>query len=164
MRAIAYLLVVIVVATLGYGFWYAHTHAYLVMDIRDEQNKHVLNAQLSFGHKTGQMLAEGKTDSEDGIVLLRHPGSGYCEPYSEERRVQWSECLEEHAVWQAKWLPRVSTVNIRIGSCEVVHVPVTFKTHAVWGFWWLPMPHMGGLESTMYEASLKMNRSRCATT
>jgi hypothetical protein len=131
------------------------------MDLDDEQNKHVLDAQLSFYDETGQLLAEGKTDNEDGIVLLRHPVYGYCEPYSEEHRLRWRECLEQHGVWQAKWLPRLRTVSIRTGSCELKGVPVTFKTYAVWGFWWVPLPHIGGLQSTMYKVNLKINRSNC---
>lgn len=50
MRVLAYLLVVPVGAVSGYGFWYAQTHAYLNLDVVDEQHKDVLNAQLSFGN------------------------------------------------------------------------------------------------------------------
>ena len=161
MKALAYLLVISVGGFLGYGFWYAQTHAYLDLDIVDEHHKSVLDAQLFFGDKTGQTLAEGKTDREVGIVLLRHPADGYCETTPKDRNARMRECLLEHSVWQAEWLPRLSTVTIRTGSCELAHVPVTLQASAVWAFWWVPLPHVGGLESTRYAGTLKMDRSRC---
>ena len=154
-----YLLAVLILSVLGYGYWYAYTHAWLDMDLDDEQNRHIPNAQLSFYDETGQLLAEGKTDNE--IVLLRHPVRGYCEPSPEDHNARMRECLKEHSVWQANWLPRLRTVTIRTGSCELKGVSVTFKTYATWGFWWVPLPHIRGLQSTMYKVNLKINRSNC---
>jgi hypothetical protein len=92
---------------------------------------------------------------------LRHPVRGYCEPIPKDQNAGMGECLREHSEWQAKWLPRASTLTIRIGSCQLVDVPLTFRTSAVWGFWWVPLPHVGGLVSTRYVGALKMDRSRC---
>jgi len=163
MKMVWYLMAMLMLSVLGFGYWYAYTHAYLDMDLDDEQNKHILNAQLSFNDETGQLLAEGKTDNKAGIVLLRHPVRGYCEPSPEDHNARMRECLEEHSVWQAKWLPRLRAVTIRTGSCELKGVPVTFKIYSTWGFWWVPLPHIGGLESTRYRVILKINRSSCTT-
>jgi hypothetical protein len=163
-RVLAYLLVVSLGAVFGYGFWYAQTHAWLDMDLDDEQGKHIRNAQLSFYDETGQLLAEGKTDNEEvGIVYLRHPVRGYCGPTPQDQNAGMRECLKEHSEWQAKWLPRASRVTIRFGPCELIHVPLTLRTSAVWGLWWVPLPHVGGLESTRYAGTLKINRSQCTT-
>lgn len=162
MKIVWYLLAVLILSVLGYGYWYAYTHAYLVMDLYDEQNKHVLGARLSFYDETGQLLAEGKTDKEVGIVLLRHPVYGYCEPSPEDHNARMRQCLDQHVAWQTKWLPHLRTVTIRTGSCELKGVPVTFKTYVTWGFWWVPLPHIGGLQDTMYKVNLKINRSSCA--
>jgi hypothetical protein len=162
MKRVGYLLAVTMMFVLGYGYWYAQTHAWLDMDLDDEQGKHIRNAQLFFYDERGQLLAKGKTDNEEvGIVYLRHPIRGYCERSPEDQNTRWRECLKEHSEWQATWLPHLRAITIHTQSCELKGALISADTFVNWGLWWVPMPHMGGLESTRYRVVVKMNRSNC---
>jgi hypothetical protein len=150
---------------LGYGWWHASTHATFTMDLRDiatpSRFENLKGAQLEFLDDAGKVLARGKTDDKVGVVWVEHPTAGYCGPNLAQ--AAYTKCFDAHSEWLLTWVPRAHRINLFAGSCRIERAPVYFSASrdSVWS-WWVPLPHIGGMPYTNFNASLQIDGRNCA--
>lgn len=168
MRSFVVLLLVftgIAAGVLGYGWWHAATHATFYMDLRDvatpSRFENVKGAQLQFLDDTGKVLARGKTDNKVGVVWVEHPTAGYCGPTLSQ--AAYKTCFDAHSAWLLTWVPRAHRISIAAGACRIERAPVYFSASrdGVW-LWWVPLPHIGGMPYTNFNASLQIDGRACS--
>jgi hypothetical protein len=155
----------IAAGVLGFGWWHASTHATFYLDLRDiatpSRFENLKGAQLEFLDDAGRVLARGKTDDKVGVVWVEHPTAGYCSP--DLAQAAYTKCFDAHSEWLFTWVPRARRINIAAGACRIERAPVTFSASqdGVW-LWWVPLPHIGGIPYTNFNASLQIDGRNCA--
>ena len=150
---------------LGYGTWHAATHATFYMDLRDvatpSRFETVKGAQLEFLDDAGKLLARSRTDDTVGVVWVEHPAAGYCGPTLSQ--AAYTTCFKTHSEWLLTWVPGAKRISIAAGACRIERAPVYFSVSrdSPW-LWWVPLPHIGGMPYTHFNASVQIDGINCA--
>ena len=167
MRATIAIVIGLVAGVYGYGYWHSTSHATLTVVLKDSSKKvrdgRVLNAELVFLDASSKPIARGKTDHKLGLVLLRHPSSGYCSPDTAPEIFR--ACVLAQSEWITGWASDLRFVSVVLGDCRIERVPVEVAASrdSLWT-WWLPLPRFGGMPLTHYGASLEVDSKVCAVT
>lgn len=163
------LIVVIGLATgvLGYGYWHSASHATLSVVLTDisrkERDGRVLNAEIVFLDAASRPIARGKTDNKVGIVLLRHPVSGYCGP--DITLEAYRACVISQSEWLAGWIEQLRFVSVVLGDCRIERVPVEVTARRDnLAIWWVPFLEGSGRPYSRYVVRLEVDARVCAVT
>jgi hypothetical protein len=152
---------------LGYGYWHSASHATLSIFLTDtsrkERDGRVLNAEIVLLDASSRPIARGKTDDKLGIVLLRHPVSGYCG--ADFTLEAYRACVIAQSGWLAGWVDQLRFVSVVLGNCRIERVPVevTVRRDNL-ATWWIPLPQFGGRPYTHYRVQLKVDAKVCVVT
>ena len=151
----------------GYGYWHSASHATLTVLLSDSARKEregrVLNAELVFLDASSKPIARGKTDHKLGLVLLRHPASGYCSP--DVAPGAFRACVLAQSEWIGGWVNDLRFVSVVLGNCRIERVPVqvTANRDSLWT-WWIPLREGSGAPLTHYAAQLVVDARVCTVT
>jgi hypothetical protein len=169
------LILVIICAVLGYGYWHAVTHADWNIDLQlvtegESRSQPMPGAEVTFLDDGGKVLARGTGASRYFLHLL-HPEAGDCREVelaavtSFEARAALQECFEKLSTWVPTWVNDVRRVEVVYGDCRFENIPVTFEgRNSEWYLWWVPLPHVGGKPYTWYHATISVDQSACVST
>src|SRR5512146_95275 len=149
---------VLAVGTLaGFTWAYAHSrsHATLSISVADVVDTGHADAtvpvDLDFVDASGSMLARATRDPSSGVVYLSWPPEYGCRAadrgarLSVEGQSDWRACFERQSRWIARWINRVSAIDVRIGPCSLRYSPPPIDRYRdAWWLWWFPNPHVGG--------------------
>lgn len=166
MRAVI-VIVGLIAGVLGYGYWHSASHATLSVVLTDTSRKvrdgRGLNAEIVFLDAASRPIARGKTDNKLGIVLLRHPVSGYCGP--DLTLEAYRTCVIAQSDWLAKWVGALRFVSVVLGDCRIERVPVevTVRRDNL-TLWWVPFLEGSGRPYSRYAAHLEVDARVCAVT
>ena len=164
---VVFVIIGLAAGVLGYGYWHSTSHATLTVVLTDSSRKErdgrVLNAELVFLDATSRSIARGKNDSKLGIVLLRHPKTGYCGP--DLTLEAYRACVIAQSEWIAGWVDQLRFVSVVLGNCRIERLPVevTARRDNV-ATWWVPLPRVGGRPYTHYRVQLEVDSKVCAVT
>ena len=167
MRLLLILLVIAAATSLGYGFWHQRTFATFHMSLKDVSQPvrggAVLNAQLTFLDAASRPLARGKTDPKFGVVMVHHPGAGYCG--TDLTPDDYRRCFWTQSEWLTTWLPDLRYVSVAVGRCRIERIPIDLRrsTDSLL-IWWVPLPHVGGVPFSRYSAYLEIDSRVCTVT
>ena len=167
MRRILVLVVGLLAGVYGYGYWHSASHATLTVLLSDSARKEregrVLNAELVFLDASSKPIARGKTDHKLGLVLLRHPASGYCSP--DVAPGVFRACVLAQSEWIGGWVNGLRFVSVVLGNCRIERVPVEVSANRdnLWT-WWIPLARSGGTPYTRYNARLEVDSKVCTVT
>lgn len=162
---------VVMAMLLGWGYWHAVTHAWLVVMVSGADWRHMPRLErlsLRFFDERGEALAAARLD---GIGELFHDNApaGDCNALarlahrSRADAGRWRRCSRELSRWVSGWAPLAHTVELRMDDCAPVMVVVRFHTVMdEWWLWWVPLPHVGGRPSTSYQLDLVVDPAVCA--
>jgi hypothetical protein len=167
MRAVLVVVIGVLAGVLGYGYWHRSSHATLTVVLTDtsrkERDGRVLNAELVFLDASSKPLARGKTDDKLGIVLFRHPTSGYCSPDLSPE--SYRACVIAQSKWLTGWVNALRYVSVVLGNCRIERVPVEITVLQDRLFtWWIPLRDVGGVPYTRYATQLEVDVRVCAVT
>lgn len=166
MRAVV-VIIGMVAGVLGYGYWHSASHATLSLVLTDtsrkERDGRVLNAKVVLLDASSRPIARGKTDAKLGIVLLRHPVSGYCGP--DLTLEAYRACVIAQSGWLAEWVGKLRFISVVLGDCRIERVPVevTVRRDNL-ATWWIPFPEGSGAPYSRYAARLEVDARVCAVT
>ena len=166
MRAVI-VIVGLIAGILGYGYWHSVNHATLTVVLidtsRKERDGRVLNADLVFLDASSRSIARGRTDPKLGIVLLRHPDTGYCGP--DLTLEAYRSCVIAQSGWIAKWVDQLRFVSVVLGNCRIERVPVevTLRRERL-ATWWIPFLEESGAPYSRYATRLEVDSRVCAVT
>jgi hypothetical protein len=152
---------------LGYGYWHQTRHATLTVVLTDSSRKErdgrVLNAELVFLDASSKPIARGKTDHKLGIVMLRHPATGYCSP--DVASEAYLACVIAQSRWVTGWVADLHFISVVLGNCRIERVPVevTVLRDSLWS-WWIPLRDGSGPPYSRYAARLEVDARVCAVT
>jgi hypothetical protein len=170
------LILVILCAVLGYGYWHAVTHAGWYIDLQwvtegERRAQPMPGAEVTFLDDAGNVLARGTGDSQYNFLHLLHPEAGDCHEIeqaavtSREARAAWQECFEKLSTWVPTWAKDVRRVEVLYGDCRFENIPVTLGgRNSEWYLWWVPLRHVGGKHYSWYRATISVNQSACVPT
>jgi hypothetical protein len=166
MRAIV-IIVGLIAGVFGYGYWHSANHATLSLVLTDtsrkERDGRVLNAEVVLLDASSRPIARGKTDAKLGIVLLRHPVSGYCGP--DLTLEAYRACVIAQSGWLAEWVDKLRFISVVLGDCRIERVPVevTVRRDNL-ATWWIPFLEGSGAPYSRYAARLEVDARVCAVT
>jgi hypothetical protein len=170
---VALLLVVIICAVLGYGYWHAVTHAGWFIDLQlvaegERRGQPMPGAEVIFLDDAGNVLARGGSDSRYNFLHLLHPQVGDCHEIEQaavtslEARAAWQECFEKLSTWVPTWVRDVRRAEVTYHNCRFKNIPVTFDgSNNEWYLWWVPLRHVGGKPYTYYSVTIRVNENEC---
>ncbi len=167
---------VLAVGILAGSTWaYAHSrsHATLNISVADAADTGHARAtapvDLELLDASGSTLARATRDSTTGVIYLSWPPEYGCHaaergaPFSIEAREDWNHCFERQSRWIARWIDRVSAIEMRMGPCSMRQAPPRIDRYPdAWWLWWFPNPHVGGAPYTNYFIYLRADSRRCA--
>jgi hypothetical protein len=167
MRAALVIVIGLVAGVFGYGYWHSASNATLTVVLMDSSRKQhdgrVLNAELVFLDASSRPIARGKTDHKLGIVLLRHPASGYCSP--DVALEAFRACVLAQSGWVAGWVNDLRFVSVVLGNCRIERVPVEVSASRDSLFtWWMPLREGSGAPYSRYSVRLEVDARVCAVT
>lgn len=160
-------LVGLAAGVLGYGYWHSASHATLSVVLTDtsrkERDGRVPNAEIVFLDASTRPIARGKTDDKLGIVLLRHPVSGYCG--ADLTLEAYRACVIAQSGWLAKWVGELRFISVVLGNCRIERVPVevTVRRDSL-ATWWIPFLERSGAPYSRYAVRLEVDSKVCAVT
>ena len=167
-RTVAGLVLLVVVATLGYGYWFSLTHGTLSVWVRDVSDpKPVMDVRLSFLDREGRLLAEARGVPPYGTVSISAPAEYACHeierqaPFSVDARERWAECFARQSRWVSTWIRNAAVVDLQTGACAIRGLPIGITEYSDWWMWWLPLPHAGGKPYRTFSVRIDFDRSRC---
>ncbi len=167
------LLAIVLFLAIGtlHSIWYSATHAHFHLSVKDRspasKTGRVITASGQLASETGEELSAFRID-DTGIFRVQHPQAGDCTEFESrastdpQARALWDECQEKLARWVSDWASKVRRVRITVGNCTFDALPVRPSPYVNWWMWWAPIPHVGGVESTYYSASLELDSSGCS--
>ena len=161
----------VMIVVLTYGFWHVSTNGWLTVSIRDvaEQTyESIKDAEIAFLDLDGNLLAEGESFGQYGVVYLKHPEIGFCvekesrAPYSKDDREKWHTCYEKQVKWIIGWVGKVKYVDLKFDECRLKRIPVSVvESKESWWVWWVPLPHIGGKPITNFYLNIRVDRANC---
>jgi hypothetical protein len=172
-KKILFVITILICFIMGYGYWHVSTYGWLHISIRDtsgqeQKYKLIKNAEIVLRDLNGNVLAEGKSDNQIGVVYLFHPEFGSCvevekqAPFSKEARQEWYVCYEKKAKWIVKWARNVKFMNIKFDNCFLKKIPVSVsESKDDWWLWWIPLPHIGGKPSSYFNINVHVDGANC---
>lgn len=172
LRAFAVILLS-VMALLGWGYWRSSTHAALNIRIEDEALRTERQrygsphpAVIEFFDEGGAALAIVKSIEPLGYLQAFHPNPDIqnCGQYDGyDRRKEYARCFAAHSRWAAGWAPRVHRARVTVGDCRLSDVPVVVSSsNTDWWLWWVPLPHVGGTPLGYFDMSVAIDSKSCA--
>ncbi|HSB49472.1 MAG TPA: hypothetical protein VLD15_08155 [Burkholderiales bacterium] len=167
MPAVVLIVIGLIAGVLGYGYWHSARHATLTVVLTDSSKKErdgrVLNAELVFLDTSSRPVARGRTDGKHGIVLLRHPVSGYCG--KDLTPESYRACVVGQPEWLAGWVGKLRYISVVLGDCRIERVPVEVTVnHDSLLAWWVPLREGSGVPYRRYAARLEVDARVCAVT
>jgi hypothetical protein len=167
MRATIAIVIGLVAGVFGYGYWHSASHATLTVVLKDSSRKvrdgRVLNAELVLLDASSRPIARGKTDHKLGLVLLRHPSSGYCSPDTAPE--VFRACVLAQSEWITGWVRDLRFVSVVLGDCRIERVPLAVTANRDHLFtWWVPLRGGGGAPYSHYSAQLEIDARVCSVT
>ena len=105
-----FLMLIITVLILGYGYWHVSTHATLNISLYDfsvEKSFILLKeSNIILREGSGKVLAMGQSDARYGTIYLAHPETGSC--YEAEHKATrsrdamntWQICFKQNSTWK----------------------------------------------------------------
>jgi hypothetical protein len=177
-RAVLLALTALMALVLAWGYWHAWTHADLWVRVDDyalksEGGPPVVphGVTLAFRDNARAPLAVARSVELKGFILAVHPSAeiGNCQhaallpPAGKASPGDYVKCHAQYSAWSATWALRVHSADLSVGSCELRDVPVTVSvSNTDWLFWWVPLPHVGGIPRQHVELSVAINSRACA--
>jgi len=167
------IVIVLVSAILGYGYWHSATHAsfHMQLNFKAADSSTSLKApetEIRFKDSAGNLLAKGISDKQYGYLHLLHPEVGDCHEVektattSTAGRTAWQECFAHVATWIPQWANEVTHVDLLSSSCQQRDIPVTIsRSNSEWSLWWVPLPHVGGKPYSYYSLTLTIDEAEC---
>ena len=166
--AAAGVFVLIAVAVLAYGYWFAATHGALyisVMDVSErERPRPVAPVELSLLDGEGRLLARAAGIEPSGAIYLTAPESYACHgveeraPFSAPAREEWDRCFARQSRWVPTWIGSLRFVTVRAGGCTIDRLPVAVVEYGdTWWLWWVPLVHVGGKPYTSFSVSIQID-------
>ena len=156
---------------LGWGFWYSVNHAVVYFSVNDYALKTPRrlygsphDVSLVLHDAANNELAVARSVEPQGYILAVHPVNeiGTCEQY-ENSQSRFSACYTQYSSWLSGWAARVSSADVRVGTCELHAVPVTvYRSNGEWPVWWVPLPHVGGLPREYFSFSFDIDSRTCS--
>ena len=167
MRRVLVLVIGLVAGVFGYGYWHSASHATLSVIVKDSSKKvrdgRVLNAELVFLDASSKPVARGKTDHKLGLVLLRHPSSGYCSP--DTALEVFRACVLAQTSWVMGWVNQLRFISVVLGDCRIERIPVEVSIiQDSLLTWWIPLRDVGGVPYSHYATRLEVDVRVCAVT
>ena len=168
--AIATLLFLLI---LGYGYWHVSTFGWLYVslyDISEKERKYqpIRDARILLLSSDGNILAEGKSDSRNGVVYFSHPEAGFCveeeslASFSKKNRKKWYECYEKQSKWIVEWVRSVQYMDLEFDKCLLKKIPISVtESKGDWWLWWIPHPHIGGKPTTYFSITIQVDGGDC---
>ena len=164
--------VLVVIGVLGYGYWFAVTHGSFYMfatDVSDREHpRQVIPVDLSIFDAERRLLARAAGAAPDGVIYLTWPEEYACHgverqaPFSVAAREEWDRCFARQSRWVPTWVPTISYVELRSGSCTIDRLPASAAEYRDdWWLWWVPLVHVGGKPYTSYSLSLQIDLAQC---
>jgi hypothetical protein len=156
---------------LGYGWWQAHTHADVWLQVKDHAGRsqrelwtNAVDARVVMRDAAGGVLAEATLEPPHGLPRWTGPTGAAvdCRAAEAQGGPAWQDCWKRQARWMAQWAPRAHSARVTLGPCSVDSVPVTRKLYTDWWLWWVPLPHGGGSPVHHYSINLHLHSARCA--
>jgi len=166
--------VIAALGVLGYGYWFASTHASLHVQVDAAGSDVELGAILP-GREYGLLDAHGTElaralgDEHYHYLHLSHPTAGDCHRFesaafsASSARRAWFDCFAQISSWIPKWIDSVRMVRSTDRSCDG-RAPVPARVRdwgADWWFWWVPHPHIGGKPYRYYSLRLRVDEAGC---
>jgi hypothetical protein len=155
------MLICVVGAVLGYGYWHAVTHASFNVTTHmvtgpGQKPQDMLLAKIDFLDAAGNKLAQGFSDEKYNFVHLLHPQVGDCHEIAQTSgtkagRNAWQECFAQMSTWVPQWAEDVKMVDVTYQERLFEKIPVSVSSYnSDWLLWWVPLPHIGGKPYTYY--------------
>jgi hypothetical protein len=154
---------------LGWGYWYALTHASLHIHVDDYGLKSSTliydaphDAKVTLRDRSNVALAAAKSIEPAGYLLAVHPDAdiGTCEHRTAPS--DHSSCYKQYSAWSSRWAPRVQSADVSVGGCHLRGVPVaTSVSNSEWLLWWVPLPHVGGLPRRYFDFAIAVDSRAC---
>jgi hypothetical protein len=168
---VAFAVLAISIAVLGYGYWFGLTHGALsidVTDVSDRDHPHPAQVAIVLSDAHGRSLAEAHAGDPIGTVYLSSPVEYACRDveerasFSVEARQGWSRCFARQSRWIPTWVRSVASVDLRSGPCSLRNVPVSVSAFpdTRW-LWWVPLPHIGGRPYTWFRVPIRIDLAHC---
>jgi hypothetical protein len=160
----------LVAAALGYGWWQAHTHADVWLQVKNHAARapgqlwaNAVDARVVMRDASGGALAEATLEAPQGLPRWTGPHGAAidCGAAQAQGGRAWRDCWERQARWMAQWAPRAHSARVTLGRCIVDPVPVTRKLYTDWWFWWVPLPHVGGTPIKHFAINLHVDSAKC---
>ena len=166
---IIFVVIAMVVAILGWGYWHVTTHADVHVSLWDVALKtdrqlygSLLAAELAFRDERGRTLANARADKPWGTVSMVHPTVGDCRREEQEGGEAWRQCYETTSRWLDTWARQVRSARISFDSCTIEKVPVVLdESRDAWWLWWVPVPHIDNSSSTHFDLTLWIDSTSC---
>ncbi|MFW2364898.1 MAG: hypothetical protein ACN4GW_00655 [Desulforhopalus sp.] len=116
----------------------------------------------------GNALATGTNDEKYNFIHLIHPETGDCleaeiaASSTTDARTGWQRCFEHLSRWIPRWARKVHQVELTMGGCPAITIPVTVSHYnSDWFLWWVPHPHIGGKPYTYFTLYIEVNENYC---
>jgi len=175
MRYAFLLLIALIVAVLGWGYWHVTSHAHVTLYVSDVALKNDRQlygdlpvADLEFKDAAGALLARARIDRPMGFVAVQHPVVGDCRREEVQASgggdglTAWRRCFETRARWFPTWIRRVRSAGVRVPNCAIEQAPVSlYVDRDDWWLWWVPLPHVGGAPYTYFTLSVWVDSREC---
>ena len=172
MRTVAKVLlaaIAIAAVALAWGYWYSLNHANLQLRVDDYalKTEHLAYAAphgvtLTLRDRAKAPLAVARSVEPETYILAIHPNAeiGTCQHRTQSG---YADCYAPYSAWSATWAPRVHSVDVSVGACQLREVPVTVAmSNTEWMIWWVPLPHVGGLPRQYFDFSVAIDSRACA--
>jgi len=175
MRNVPLVVLAVVAAVLGWGWWQAQIHADVHVAINDVALKTpnlrwaaLESGMLVLRDADGRALAHGVVTGPQHLLEFDDAAAGDCgrferqAPFDAAARRGWQACYEGRARWQASWAGKVALASVTSGRCSIDKVPVKTRRYDDWWLWWVPLPHVGGSTSAYYAFELYVDSATCS--
>lgn len=157
---------------LGFGYWYSVTHGAVSFSLQSQakdKGNSFPSAEIIFMDKNGKVLARGingKHKRYSNIHLI-HPKTGSCimdkqSSLTIDGKISWQACFKEHSTWVVHWIKDVEFVQVKHPNCTTKKMPILISEYnSGWMLWWVPLPHVGGMPYSYYDADIMLNEKYC---
>jgi hypothetical protein len=186
LKRVGKLVLLLSVAALAWGYWQYSRHAWLNIQVIDENAEPAAaNAYsntyastppavaftIQLQSATGVYLADVNRVGDYGTYMARHPNAniGTCSHYNNgavaTKPNTYQECFTLYSAWLATWVQQLARVQVTLPNCSLPPQALTvYQSAADWWLWWLPLPHMNGTLYADYSFTLSFNSTTCGNT
>jgi hypothetical protein len=157
---------------LGFGYWYSVTHGSVNFRLQSQAQPNgnlFPSAEIILMDKNGKVLARGINGKHKiySNIHLIHPEIGSCmmdkqSSLTIDGKISWQTCFKKHSTWVMRWIKDVKLVQVKHTNCITKKMPIMIsKYNTEWMLWWVPLPHVGGMPYSYYDADIMLNEDSC---